>query len=114
MDLTMIDWMGILETAVTISVALVAVFGGGEGVVRAVQGIKARFEIRGRAAQVLAATTSALVAVITVLGVGLAIPEAITWEWAFPLLLAVWQRSDSLYQSMMRDEEEERRGQAFG
>jgi hypothetical protein len=68
-----------------------------------VQKIKLWLKLDGRAAQVTAALASALVAVITTLGVGLAIPEAITWEWALPLLLAVWQRSDAVYQRLMRD-----------
>ena len=98
-----IDWVAILELLAAVSAAALAVWGGAEGVVAAVQRLKRRLGWSGNRARALAWAASLAIALLTTLAANTAIPDAITAEWFFVLLIAVVRSAEAIYVQIKAD-----------
>ena len=97
------DWVAFFEPLAAVSAAVLAVWGGAEGVVAAVQRLKRRLGWSGNKARALAWGASLAIALLTTLATNTAVPDAITVEWFFVLLIAVVRSAEAVYVQIKAD-----------
>ena len=101
--LSQIDWTAFLELLGVIAAAILATWGGAEGVVAAVQKLKRRLGWSGNRARALAWGASFAIALVTTLAAGVVVPDAITAEVFVVLLIAVVRSAEAIYMEFKID-----------
>ena len=97
------DWVAILELLAAVGAAALAVWGGAEGVVAAVQRLKRRLGWSGNRARALAWGASFAIALATTLAANPIVPDVITTEWFVVLLIAVVRSAEAIYMEIKID-----------
>ena len=100
-----IDWTAFLELLGVIAAAILATWGGAEGVVAAVQRLKRRLGWSGNKARALAWAASFAIALATTLTANTIVPDVITTEWFVVLLIAVARSAEAIYMEIKADGE---------
>ena len=101
--LSQIDWVAFLELLGVIAAAILATWGGAEGVVLAVQKLKRRLGWGGNRARALAWAASFAIALVTTLAANTIVPDVITTEWFVVLLIAVVRSAEAIYMEIKID-----------
>ena len=98
-----IDWTAFLELLGVIAAAILATWGGAEGVVAAVQRLKRRLGWSSNRARALAWGASFAIALVTTLAANTIVPDVITTEWFVVLLIAVARSAEAIYMEFKID-----------